>query len=522
MEAQQLKLPGFNQGDQLTIMNTISRKIRDENGKFSELLTLIYKDNVTGLKHKTEIVDPEYTFYVANPEARVAYNRLFIPSKDVYPVVSLHKEVDRNAAKEVGLKSWFSDCIQSGNRREAKKVHTHPDLFMSDVNLEDYYRFLFNKNYQNDTCAITKSYFDIEVDGLHQAGDFPEMGECPVNAITIIMQSTMQVYTLLLRTKENLEQITEFEEYMKHGGLNDLKQFVYNHVVSGRKLNPKIKEADWSLGVEKFNFNMVFYDEENELDLIADLFTLINRDKPDFVLAWNEAFDVPYLIARCRMLGADPALIMSHPDFSYKYADYFIDERVINEPAERCDFALISSYSVFLDQMIQFASRRKGQTKYLSFALDYIGTHIADVHKLDYKEITTNIAELPYKDYKTFVFYNVCDTIVQYCVEAITEDLDYVFGKSIVNNTRYSKVHRQTVYLANRGMKEFFDDGFIMGNNINKFNNPPTEKFLGAFVADPMKVSDYSRKKLNGRPANIFDNADDFDYKSLYPSIKTF
>ena len=216
-----------------------------------------------------------------------------------------------------------------------------------------------------------------------------------------------------------------------------------------------------------FSYNFLFYDEEDEINLIKDLFTAFNTFKPDFALAWNMSFDIPYIIERIRALGYDPADIMCNPDFKYKFAEYFVDERMKNEFAERGDFARISSYTCFLDQMIHFASRRKGQSKFISFSLDFIGEAIAKVKKLDYKHITTNIVELPYKDFKTFIFYNIMDTIVQYCIEYVTTDLEYLFFKANMNNVRYSKVHRQTVYLMNRGIKEFWNngEGFVMGNN---------------------------------------------------------
>jgi hypothetical protein len=49
----------------------------------------------------------------------------------------------------------------------------------------------------------------------------------------------------------------------------------------------------------------------------------------------------------------------------------------------------------------------------------------------------------------------------------------------LLNNTRYAKAARQTVYLANSGIKNFDKDGFIMGNNVNKFNPKPENKFPG-------------------------------------------
>ena len=42
-----------------------------------------------------------------------------------------------------------------------------------------------------------------------------------------------------------------------------------------------------------------------------------------------------------------------------------------------------------------------------------------------------------------------------------------------MNNTRYSKAHRQTVYLVNRAAKEFYsnnEERFILSNNHNQGN----------------------------------------------------
>ena len=61
------------------------------------------------------------------------------------------------------------------------------------MNIEDHYRFRFNNLYKNEPCKITKSYFDIEADTINMMGDFPEPGECPINAITIIMQEFLKL-----------------------------------------------------------------------------------------------------------------------------------------------------------------------------------------------------------------------------------------------------------------------------------------------------------------------------------------
>ena len=500
-----MQVNGFKPGSNITIVNTYYKRFKNEAGKMKELLGVIFRDLDTMQKYKEEILDPEKTFYVVKEDKRVPYNRLFVPETDVYPVTAVNRDVDLASARAVGLDKWYKDCLYSGNSKEAKMIAMHPDILGSDVNIEDYYRFEFGKTYQNNTYEPTKSYFDIETDNIDMAGDFPEMGECPINAISIIIQETKIVYSLLLRNNSN-PQIAEYEQFIIQDQFAEFKEFLRNHINKG---GPGLYEK---YKLNEFDFQALFYDEDNEIGLISDLFKIINTYKPDFALAWNMGFDIPYIIARIKALGYDPAEIMCHPHFEYKFAEYFVDEKNRNDYAERGDFAIISSYSTFIDQMIQYASRRKGQSRPLSFSLDYIANIVAGVHKLDYKDITTSISEFPYKNYKMFSYYNIIDTIAQYCTEYVVDDVSYIFGKSLMNNTRYSKVHRQTIYLSNRGRKEFYQDGLIMGNNFNRFNEKPTEKFPGAFVADPSKVSNYSRVKINGRFVDIFDNLCDFDY----------
>lgn len=503
-------ISGHKPGDNITIMNTQFWRSQNNNGKYSDYLTIVYKDCDSGLKYVEEIVNPDYVYYLANEDSRVEYPRLFIEEEHATPIYIPYKDLEKDIAKRTGLSDFYYQNITNGNRSENKKLHLHPNVFNSDMNIEDHYMYRFSRMYRNEPCNISKAFFDIETDTINMIGDFPEPGECPINAISLILQDQRQIYVFLLRNPSN-PQIKQFEEEVKNGTIyEELNSFIIN-AVGGPVMAEKFKA--------NFKFNFLFYDPENEILLIKDLFNAINAFKPDFALAWNMGFDVPYIIARIQRLGYNPEDIMCSNDFHNKIARYYVDERNKSDFAERGDFAQIASYTAFLDQMIHFASRRKGQSKFISFTLDYIGEAVAGVRKLDYKHITTNISELPYKDYKTFVFYNIMDTIVQYCIEICTGDIDYVFTKSNINCTRYCKAHRQTVYLTNRVTKDIRNNGFIIGNNTNKFNPKPTEKFPGAFVADPRQLSDHARLTIFGMFINCFDNAIDLDYASLYPSL---
>ena len=502
-------LKDYPQGYDLTLMNTMFRFGEKDpiTDKWTESsIDLIIKDNHTGDKFVEHIENPDYEFYISKEE--LPHHMFFIDKDECEKIVVPYKNVLRTIADLTGNTNMFFENIRNGLSKANKILHQHPRVFLSDMDIEDHYMFRFARDYTNSINPISKAFFDIEVDSINMMGDFPEFGECPVNAISLIDESNNMVYVFFLRNEAN-PLIEEFEKSIGPELIKELKEFLTNAVGGWKQAH--------RFGIDSLDFKFLAYDEKDEIKLIADLFRAINILKPDFVLAWNMGFDIPYIIERIKALGYDPKDIMCHPDFPVKEAYYVIDEKNKNEFAERNDFARISSYSVFLDQLIQFASRRKGQSAVKSYSLDDIGDMVAGVRKLSYKHITTKIAELPYKDYKTFIFYNIMDTIVQKCIEKKTGDIDFVFNKAITNNTRYSKIHRQTVYLANRAIAHFYSLGYVMGNNINGNNKPV--KFAGAFVADPKKASNYSRIKVNGIPINAYNNLNDFDYNRLYPSI---
>ena len=508
-----LGLTGYRKDSHITIMGTGTKKFRDEDGRFHECLTLVYKDTDTGIKHQKQIVDPKYEFYTVKPEYRTTYNRLYIEKEKCNRHVATRIGLDKAVAESLGMLDWFKETIRSGDRDRIRSIHKHPDVFMSDNNIEDHYRFWFDQQYANDICQITKCFFDIEVDTKEIDGRFPDMGECPINAISVLYPNRNELYTFLLRTKSNIEKINEFENYVRNGGIEECKRFILDYV-SERNTNKQGEK--FYFGLENLSIKVLFYNEEDEINLIKDFFNTINKFKPDFALAWNQAFDVPYMIARILNLGYQPEDIICHPDFEYKQCYYYIDERNKNDYEERCDYFACTSYTIFIDQMINFASRRKGQTKLLSYSLDFIGNLVGHVRKLDYKNITTRIEELPYIDFMTFVLYNMCDTIVQHCIEHYSNDIEFIFGKVVMNNTRYSKIHRQTVYLTNRGQKVLWNEGFVKGNNVNL--NNPKKPYPGAFVADPKNLSDKPKMKINGSPVNILNNLYDADFKAMYPS----
>ena len=498
----------YPEGSDITIMNTYyNYPVYSDNKKVTDdFIALVFKDNVTDQKKFQIIKKPNYIFYkLKDGEVPTDYNKLFIEREKVEPVTVPFIELDKRIAEIEGEEAvaFYKTNIANRDKNSNRKLHANPMIFFSDSNIEDHYRFRFANTYSNEIGPLHKSFFDIEVDGKFAAGDFVEMGECDINCVSFMDDKENKIYTFILRNNDNIL-IEKFENAIRNGYITnkDIHDFIVD-AVGGHRQAKKYNLLDTQ-------FELRFYDYE--IELVKDLFYTIHKCSPDFVEGWNSSdFDLSYIIARIFKLGYDPADIMCDQTWPIKVVKNYVDMKNKNELPERGDYTFISGLPVFIDQMIQYASRRKAKFgSYSSFKLDDIGLREAKVRKLDYHHITDSVTELPWKDFKTFVFYNIMDVIVQHCIEWSTNDLEYIFSKCVINNTSYRKGHRQTVYLINRMAAEWFKDGYVIGNNQNKWNEKPP-KFAGALVLDPTHTTDHSKLKINGRPILVVDNLFDFD-----------
>ncbi|WP_216369606.1 hypothetical protein, partial [Brevibacillus sp. MCWH] len=183
--------------------------------------------------------------------------------------------------------------------------------------------------------------------------------------------------------------------------------------------------------------------------------------------------------------------VMCHKDFKIKELYYKKDHKNF-QVQNKSDYFVISSYTVYLDQMIVYAALRKGQGELRSFSLNSVAKKEIGDEKLDYSE-DANIKTLPYVDYKKFVIYNIKDVLLQLGIERKTKDIENVYLRAYTNATTYEKVFKQTVFLKNRAYIEYYKQGLIIGNNVNidygieseNEEEDDDEKFDGALVAEP-------------------------------------
>lgn len=507
------------------LFNTMYHKNIDKTDRRSpDAITLVLKNTNSGKKMVKTITDPNIEIYMAKEHIDLGYyNHVDIPidNLDVYDVN--YKNKLRDMAKLIDKEDFYWNCIKQKRFSDLDQLLTYNRFFSADRNIEDFYMYKCRKHFgDKELNNTTKAFFDIEADIMKGYLDLKHSeGDAPINIVSIVFDETKTVYTIALRDSDN-PLIAEFE-----------KDFETNIGEIADELN---EEYDVN-----FSYKSIFVD--TEVELITLLFQLINAMKPDFAVCWNMAFDFQYCMYRLKANGVNPADVMCHPDFDVKEC-YFVKDIRNFEIKKKTDWCRCSSYTVFLDQMINYAAIRKSESKIDSYKLDFIGEREVNINKVDYSEIG-HIKYLPYKNYRKFYKYNIGDVMVQYKIEMKTKDLDDVFYRAYSSNTRFSKVFKEITFLTNVAFHDFEEMGLILGNNVNAIKyqglenvnilfpddvDPDAdddeetvnkdEKFEGAIVGDPKLIMDVGLRMLGLKQSStLFDNMVDFDYTSLYPSI---
>lgn len=503
-------LKGKNKDDYMFINCIYYRGRRDTN--WEDQLAIIYKNLNTGEKEVEIIDNPEMDLYFMKDEFRTfSYNKSYAPLEqlDVHSVP--FRNVEHYIAKTAGgqYQSYYRSMIESRNFNGRRNIHKFPYVFGSEYDMESWVRIqwlLHNDNQEEK--PITKTYLDIEVDIINVRG-FPKPGECPINAVTMIDEKEMRSFTFLLRNDKN-PLIAEFER--------DIEAF------------KKELADDFDETYGKLDYRFYMYDEDDETSLITDLFQLIHALKRDFLLIWNMDFDANFIMARCTELGLDYREIMSHPDFPTKHV-YYKKDKVNFDVKNKSDYFTVSSYTVWLDQMLMYAGLRKGQGEQRSFNLNTIGKVELGDEKLDYSDVS-DLKMLPYTDYKRFVKYNIKDVLMQMGIERRTLDVDNVYDRAYSNATTYEKIFKQTIFIRNRAYVEYYKQGVMIGNNVNidysiqetdeerkaRQKKEKEDKFDGALVADPLLNHRMGITVFGTKSKSIFNSVIDEDFSQMYPS----
>ena len=487
-----------------------------------EYLYLIWKDMDTNEKYMQAIKEPPVEIYFEKPEFRDhTYNKNYTEIDKVDKKVVKAKDIIFAIAEDMGEygKQKLRNCFETKNYQGLKEFLIYPYVYGADYDVRVWYRYKWMESFDNNRPKIlTKGFLDIEVDTLESPG-FPDPAFDPIDLVTFIDITHNNSYTFILVDKEFKpkymdkmsyeERLKEVERKELYERRHEQEEYWINHQ---DELREKVKEK-FDESYPNMNYNFYFYKDERKM--LVHLFQLINALKLDFVAVWNISFDIPYMIDRMEVLGLDPRDVMCHPDFPVKEC-YFKKDMINFAVKNKSDFFHISSYTIFIDQMINYAAIRKGQSELRSNKLTYIAEREIKDSKLDYSE-EGNLKTLGYRNWLLYVLYNIKDVLLQKGIEERTSDMDTYYVTSYQNITPYESEFKQTVKLRNVQYLFYLRNGLVPGENVNgfMFNNEVREadddddgdddvKFEGALVGNPLLIDNFGMEMFGKRTNNMF------------------
>lgn len=476
--------------------------------EYHDYLSVVYKDLVTSKKELLTIRDPEFTIYEVKEEHRTFKKaRHYIEKEKCIPHVIKYKDLYKEIADIAGepYQTYYRTHKSNYERRTLFK---YPYILGADISIETYYRVIWEQQLGLEDGVqrpITTQYLDIEVNQKHWTGaGICRNGECPIDAVTIVDDCTNTAYTFLLKVPDN----PQIDEFIKPENIAKFQKALHD-------------EFDDVYGVLTYNIYMF----EHELEMIKKIFTLIHSLKRDFIMIWNMSFDIPYIIARITELGGNPLEIMCHSDFPVQQV-YFKEDVNTFEFSEKRDYFEISSYTHYIDQLIQYASLRKSKGAIKKVNLGAVGQAELGDTKLDYTDVG-NFIEFSYQNYWKYVMYNIKDVLLQMGIDRKCKDMTNYYLSVYNSFCAYKDGLKQTVSLRGLVYKELIVNyDMVLGNNINFTNQAKKKKnedddddsYEGALNGDSM-LNDYMGLEIFGKKSMfIFGDSIDLDFSAMYPN----
>ena len=399
--------------------------------RFNDIAYVTIKDKNTGKKELIKLESPRVPVYFANKELNITTYQENISIDDCYVVWCNYRYRQWDIARELGMDD-FSKRIKSG-KLKPNEIYLSKRLFLADVSLEDLivrdYVMHFIKPTDDGLFNINLPMIDrfhigalnIETDIL--VSDIP--AEQPINVITYIDDKTLQGYTVFTKNENYkgqdkiIEDLEGFKRKVKEVFIRTCDD------INIAEDNPK-KKASKEADLKKLMLEMI--DKlDLEIKVVDDEVTMIkdvnnhvfSKANPDFLYIYNAKYDINHQKLRAETLGFDFDTL-----FKFKDVDPFTNFRMDDEridPAKRSHHYYSSNPTKILDQMLVYYQLRRSK-EFSKWSLDATVQREAGRGKLDYSHICNFIGDLPYKDYETFLIYNIIDVFVMLILDRITND----------------------------------------------------------------------------------------------------
>lgn len=434
--------------------------------KFKEkddYIDILYKDIDTGEKHVETIIHPDIELWIVKPEFRTfKHVRNFIPKDECYTIRVPYKERMAYVANEL--------------KEDIKTVAHTPYCAHLDMSCEAFYEHQFKLEYNNTKPKILDlAFLDIETDMVNFPGGC-DYGDAPIDSISIVINKTNTAY-LLVNTNEYLPHLPEDHRlYAKYENLRkkfheDMDYFKNHPEEMINTFHEKFDSVDDYAGIE---YTILFFNEE--IELIAAVFQILEQEPVDIVGIWNSPFDISSLIERCKTLGYDPNKIIINPNLYHNIHGamprnvYFKEDKNPQAHKRRHNCELCTDYIVMC-QMRNYAGVRSARGKLPSLKLGNIAQLELGDTKIDYSEYG-NIRWFKYMDLPKFYLYSMKDTLLLRALARKTRDFDAVYN--IINrNVVLPNEEFVSTKIIENSIRYFafnYKRGYVMGSNNKRWD----------------------------------------------------
>ena len=422
-----------------------------------DTLTIIFKDNDSGMKSSYTIKQPVIEAYFVKPEYRTFDNDL---SHHWYPIEKCYKKV-------VPYASRFYEAAKELGLENSEQAKLNPYVYGLDIEVENFYLIQFVKEYPcHEVKNINCGYFDIEND-IIRIDHFPEYGETPINAVTYIDGNTKTAYTLIL-AKSDIPVVSE--KHPKYAEYEDLRERWTDQMKDIKSHIPEFIQylhSKYDENYPGFEFYLAFFDDE--IQLIQAFWDIVKTCNNDFVYAWNLPYDAQNMMNRPGILGynvndiiPDEKITKDDPNSSV----LFVEDKNA-KVAKRKHQCVTWTLPTFLDQMVIYAGIRYGRGELASTKLNYIAEIELKDEKLDYSE-DADIKTLFYRNLKKFIEYNLKDVLLQWGIETKTMDIQTIYSRMYDLFVTPSQSFTTTKVVLHALYSYALGKGFILGHNRNK------------------------------------------------------
>lgn len=518
---------------------------------FPDYLMVVFKNIKTGKKRIKMIREPMVPVFIAQKGKDFSEYREFAPKSDLDMKWVRYWGRERRIASDLLHFNKFGEKVAKGEL-ETKHINLDKRVFGSDIHIEDMAMKIFFKNFlkKDDTGKIAIDFPKLDhfdIGGLDIETDInvsDEASKQPVIANTAIDNKSWKVVTWCL-INENYQGQKEVMEDIE-GFKKEFKEVLYNHIENiDIDEDDPVKKAKKEEQVKAIIHNMAnqltldLQFTHNEKKVISEPTEfLFKKARPDICYIYNAQFDIGHMELRSKVLGLDFAKCFEYKDTKYIDFNYSSENP---DPKKREHYYNAFNPTKIVDQLLQYAQLRRSKL-FASYSLDAVTKREIGVAKLDYSKIVNYIGDFPYKDFKTFIIYNIIDVFMMLVLDRMTNDCYSQIYSRFNLCTEWGRIAKPMKRTVN-----VFDtladvQGYIAGNEINALFVDMKKKRLDQIAdRDPslynvimqLKAANTSDKKDNPyriqggcvaeptkiRPGVAVNNIFDFDVKQ-YRKLK--